>query len=60
MRIVIELQQNAMPQVTLNQLYKHTPLQSNFGMNMLALVDGVPKTLTLREALEYYLKHRLT
>jgi DNA gyrase subunit A len=58
MRIVIELQQNAMPQVTLNQLYKHTPLQSNFGMNMLALVDGVPKTLTLKEALDYYLKHR--
>jgi len=59
MRIVIELTSSAMPQVTLNQLYKHTNLQANFNVNMLALVDGVPKVLNLKEALEHYLHHRL-
>ncbi len=60
MRIVIELTSSAIPNVTLNQLYKHTYLQTNFGVNFVALVDGVPRTLTLREALEHYLKHRFT
>jgi DNA gyrase subunit A len=58
MRIVIELTSTAVPKITLNQLYKHTAMQCNFNINMLALVDNVPKTLTLREALDYYLKHR--
>lgn len=59
MRIVIELSaSNNLPQITLNQLFKRTSLQSNFGVNMLALVDGVPKVLTLREAMNHYLKHR--
>ena len=60
MRIVIELSsKNNLPQITLNQLFKRTSLQSNFGVNMLALVDGVPRVLTLREAMTLYLKHRL-
>lgn len=59
MRIVIELAAgNNLPQITLNQLFKRTYLQSNFGVNMVALVDGVPKLLTLRQCLDYYLKHR--
>ncbi|MBI2263790.1 MAG: DNA gyrase subunit A [Armatimonadetes bacterium] len=58
MRIVIELRSDAIPQVVLNQLYKHTPLQSNFGVNMLALIEGVPRILTLREILHAYLRHR--
>jgi DNA gyrase subunit A len=58
MRIVIELQSNINPQVVLNQLYKHTELQSNFGVIMLALVDGVPRILNLKECLELYLQHR--
>ena len=59
MRIVIELSaSNNLPQITLNQLFKRTSLQSNFGVNMLALVDGVPKVLTLREAMNHYLRHR--
>ena len=59
MRIVIELRVDAIPKVVLNQLYKHTSLQVNFGINNLALVDNEPKTLSLRECLEHYLKHRL-
>jgi DNA gyrase subunit A len=59
MRVVIELTTgNNTPQITLNQLFKRTALQSNFGMNMLALVDGVPKLLSLREMLDHYLHHR--
>ncbi len=59
MRIVIELSaSNNLPQITLNQLFKRTSLQNNFGVNMLALVDGVPKVLTLREAMNHYLRHR--
>ncbi len=57
-RIVIELKRDARPQVTLNQLYKHTALQESFGIIMLALVDGEPKILTLRQCLDEFLKHR--
>ena len=57
-RIVIELKRDARPQVTLNQLYKHTSLQETFGIIMLALVDGEPKILTLRQCLDEFLKHR--
>ena len=49
MRLVIELKRDALPKVVLNKLYKHTPMQSTFGVNMVALVDGVPRTLSLRE-----------
>ena len=49
MRIVIELKRDAIPKVVLNKLYKHTPLQTTFGVNMVALVDNVPRTLSLRE-----------
>src|SRR5262245_27194926 len=55
MRIVIELKRDAVPQVVLNKLYKHTALQSTFGYNAVALVDGVPKTLSLLELLRHYL-----
>ncbi|MCL5774407.1 MAG: DNA gyrase subunit A [Firmicutes bacterium] len=58
MRIVIELQAHANPQVVLNQLYKRSDLQTNFGVIMLALVDGVPRVLTLKQCLEEFLKHR--
>ena len=56
LRIVIELKRDANPQITLNQLYKHTALQDNFSVIMLALVDGQPKVLNLREILFEYLK----
>src|SRR6058998_3364318 len=55
MRIQIELKREAIPQVVLNKLYKHTPLQTTFGYNAVALVDGVPKTLALRDLLSHYL-----
>jgi DNA gyrase subunit A len=58
-RLVIELKQNSVPQVILNQLYKNTPLQDNFGYNMVSLVDGVPRTLNLSEMLGYYLDHQM-
>jgi DNA gyrase subunit A len=58
MRLVIELKRDAVPKVVLNQLYKHTPMQVTFGVNMVALVDGVPRTLSLREALEAYVRHQ--
>ncbi|MCL2324496.1 MAG: DNA gyrase subunit A, partial [Actinomycetia bacterium] len=58
MRVVIELKQAAIPQVVLNKLYKHTQLQQNFGVIMLALVDGVPHVLTLKEVLQHYLEHQ--
>ncbi|HEY3249375.1 MAG TPA: DNA gyrase subunit A [bacterium] len=58
MRIVIELRRDANPQILRNQLFKHTQMQTTFGANMLALVDGVPKTLKLREMLDQYLRHR--
>ncbi len=56
--IIIELKQSAIPQVVLNKLYKHTQLQIGFGCNMLALVDGVPRTLSLKEMLHYYILHQ--
>ncbi len=55
MRIQIELKREAIPQVVLNKLYKHTPLQTTFGYNAVALVDGVPRTLALRDLLGHYL-----
>jgi len=58
MRIVIELKQNSDPDVVLNQLYKHTQLQQGFGVIMLALVDGVPQVLSLREVLQHYIIHQ--
>src|SRR5690348_6212524 len=54
MRIQIELKRDAVPQVALNKLFKHTPLQSTFGYNAVALVNGVPRTLSLLELVRYY------
>ncbi len=58
MRVVIELKRDAQPEVVLNQLYKHTPLQSTFGVIMLALVDGQPKVLNLKEMLQHFIDFR--
>jgi DNA gyrase subunit A len=58
MRIVIELKKDAYPEVLLNNLYQHTAMQSVFGINMVALVDGQPRTLNLKQMLEYFLRHR--
>ena len=58
MRIVIEVRRDANANVILNNLYKQTPMQSTFGINMLALVDGQPKVLSLKEMLHYYLEHQ--
>ncbi len=58
MRIVIELKKDAIPSVITNSLYKNTQLEETFGVIMLALVDGVPKTLNLRGLIEEYIKHR--
>lgn len=58
MRIVIELKTNAIPQVVLNKLFKHTQLQQGFGVIMLALVDGVPHVLSLKEVLHHYIEHQ--
>ena len=58
MRLVIELRSDAVPDVVLNQLWKHTQLQSSFGIIMLALVNGQPKVLTLKQILECYLGHQ--
>src|SRR6185295_9090716 len=58
MRVVIELKRDANPKVVLNKLYKHTSLQTTFGVNMVALVDNVPKTLSLREVLQAYVQHQ--
>jgi len=58
MRVVIELKRGEVPEVVLNNLYKHTQLQDTFGMNMVALVDGQPKLLNLREMLVHFLAHR--
>ena len=57
-RVVIELKRDARPQVILNQLYKHTQLQDSFGIIMLALVNGQPKVLKLRECLDVFIDHR--
>ena len=59
MRLIIELKRDAVAQVVLNQLYKHTQLQDNFGANMLALVDSVPRTLTLEAFLSYWVLHQI-
>jgi DNA gyrase subunit A len=58
MRIVIELKRGAQPKRVLNQLYKYTPLQSTFGAQILALVNGEPRLLPLKRALQFYLEHR--
>ncbi len=58
MRIVVELKQSAIPQVVLNKLYKHTPLETGFGVIQIALVDGVPRLLTLKEMLHHYIEHQ--
>jgi DNA gyrase subunit A len=59
MRIVIELKRDAVPEIVLNRLYKHTQMQSTFGTIMLALVDGEPKVMSLREMLGHFIDHRL-
>ncbi len=59
MRLVIDLKRGANPQVVLNQLHKHTQLQESFGVIMLALVDGVPRTLNLAEMIGYYVDHQI-
>jgi DNA gyrase subunit A len=58
-RLVVELKREATPQVVLNQLYKHTQLQESFGIIMLAIVGGVPRTMNLAEVLGHYLEHRV-
>ena len=58
MRVVIDLKRDAVAEVLLNQLYKHTPLQESFGVNMLAIVDGRPRLLSLKDALQVFLRHR--
>jgi DNA gyrase subunit A len=58
MRLVIELKRDVLPKVVLNKLFKHTNMQTTFGVNMVALVDGVPRTLNLREILRAYVDHQ--
>ncbi len=58
MRLVIELKRDVIPEVVLNKLYKHTPMQSTFGVNMVALVDNVPRTLNLRSVIHNYVQHQ--
>jgi DNA gyrase subunit A len=58
MRLVIELKRDAIPKVVLNKLYKHTPMQTTFGVNMVALVDNVPRTLNLRAVIHNYVAHQ--
>jgi DNA gyrase subunit A len=58
-RLVVDLKKNAVPQVVLNTLYKRTQLQETFGVNMLALVDGVPRTLNIAEVLDAYVAHQM-
>jgi DNA gyrase subunit A len=59
LRIVVEIKRDAVPKVVLNNLYKHTQLQTSFGANMLAIVDGVPRTLRLDQLVRYYVNHQL-
>jgi DNA gyrase subunit A len=59
MRLIIELKRDAVAQVVLNQLFKHTQLQDTFGANMLAIVDGVPRTLTLDQFIKYWIAHQI-
>ena len=58
MRVVIELKRDHYPDVVLNNLYQHTQMQTVFGINMVALVDGQPRLLNLKQMLEYFLRHR--
>jgi DNA gyrase subunit A len=58
-RLVIELKRDAVPQIVLNQLYKNTQLQETFGVNMVALVDGVPRTLNIAEMIGHYIDHQM-
>jgi DNA gyrase subunit A len=58
MRVYVELKRDAIPQVVLNKLFKHTPLQTTFGYNAVALVDGVPRTLSLLELIRHYLEYQ--
>ena len=57
-RVVVELRRDAVPKVVLNKLYKHTQAQTTFGVNAIALVDGVPRTLSLRDMIRFYLDHQ--
>ncbi|OIR43658.1 DNA gyrase subunit A [Corynebacterium sp. NML130628] len=59
MRIVVRLKRDAVPRVVLNNLYKHSQLETNFSANMLSIVDGVPRTLRLDQMLRYYVKHQI-
>ncbi|MGV0409008.1 DNA gyrase subunit A [Corynebacterium resistens] len=59
LRIVVTLKRDAIPRVVLNNLYKHSQLQTSFGANMLSIVDGVPRTLRLDQMLRYYVKHQI-
>ncbi len=59
LRVVIEMKRDSQPPVVLNQLFKHTQMQVTFGVIMLALVDGIPKVLSLKEAMHHFLKHRM-
>ena len=58
-RLIVELKRDAVPTVVLNNLYKHTQLQDSFGVNMVALVDGVPRTLNIRDVLSHYVEHQV-
>ncbi|MDP2210965.1 MAG: DNA gyrase subunit A [Candidatus Aquicultor sp.] len=58
MRLVVELKREAIPQVVLNKLYKHTQLETSFGVIMLALVEGIPRTLSLSQVLHHYIEHQ--
>ena len=59
MRVVVELHRDCIPEIVLNQLFKHTHLQTTFGINMLALVDGEPRVLNVKEILQEYITHRV-
>jgi len=59
LRVVVELKKDSKPAVVLNNLFKHTQMQTTFGVIMLALVNGVPKVLTLKEVMQHFLKHRM-
>jgi DNA gyrase subunit A len=59
LRVVIELKRDSQPAVVLNQLFKHTQMQTTFGVNLLALVNGVPRVLNLKEMMQYFLEHRM-
>ena len=59
LRIVVEIKRDAVAKVVLNNLYKHTQLQTSFGANMLSIVDGVPRTLRIDQMIRYYVEHQL-